>query len=122
MLTLLAEAEPQYRSLARTKLYLKTCKIPFSARFLEVNRGPQSSLLPLSKWHDHLADPTLAAAIMHRITTNYQRIELKSTTLSSNKPQQKLKIAMFLETLPIASVWTEMGGLGSTDESESMHS
>ena len=40
-----------------------------------------ASQLPVSKWHEYFADPTLADAIMDRITTNSQRIELKGPSL-----------------------------------------
>ncbi|OHB67648.1 MAG: hypothetical protein A2Y76_13555 [Planctomycetes bacterium RBG_13_60_9] len=48
---------------------------------LEDRYGTRSTLmtrqLPPAKWHDHLADPTLADAICDRILHNAHRIMLK---------------------------------------------
>lgn len=49
-----------------------------------------ASQLPVSKWHEYLADPTLADAIMDRITTNAHRIELKGPSLRTKKSEEKL--------------------------------
>lgn len=49
-----------------------------------------ASQLPVSKWHEYLADPTLADAIMDRITHNAQRIELKGPSLRNKKSTEKL--------------------------------
>jgi DNA replication protein DnaC len=49
-----------------------------------------ASQLPVSKWHEYLADPTLADAIMDRITTNSQRIELKGPSLRNKKSKENL--------------------------------
>lgn len=36
-----------------------------------------TSQLPVSKWHEFIAEPTLADAIMDRLTAKAHRIELK---------------------------------------------
>ena len=52
---------------------------------LEDRCGTRSTLiasqLPTSKWHDHLADPTLADAILDRLIHNAHRIVLKGPSL-----------------------------------------
>lgn len=40
-----------------------------------------TSQLPVSKWHEHLNDPTLADAILDRIVHNAYRIELKGESM-----------------------------------------
>lgn len=40
-----------------------------------------TSQLPVSKWHSYFNDPTLADAILDRLTANAQRIELKGESL-----------------------------------------
>jgi DNA replication protein DnaC len=40
-----------------------------------------ASQLPVSEWHNYLGEPTLADAIMDRITANAHRIELKGNSL-----------------------------------------
>lgn len=47
------------------------------------------SQLPVANWYDYLADPTLADAIMDRVTTNAQRIELKGPSLRNKKSSEK---------------------------------
>jgi DNA replication protein DnaC len=39
-----------------------------------------TSQLPVSKWHEYLAEPTLADAIMDRLTARAHRIELKGSS------------------------------------------
>jgi len=46
-----------------------------------------ASQLPVAKWHEYLGDPTLADAIMDRITTNAHRFELKGPSLRTKKSQ-----------------------------------
>lgn len=36
-----------------------------------------TSQMPVSKWHEQIADPTLADGILDRIVHNAQRIEMK---------------------------------------------
>ena len=40
-----------------------------------------TSQLPVNKWHEYLNDPTLADAIMDRLTAKAVRIELKGESL-----------------------------------------
>ena len=39
------------------------------------------SQLPIGKWHEYIADGTLADAILDRLTAHYHRIELKGPSL-----------------------------------------
>jgi DNA replication protein DnaC len=43
------------------------------------------SQLPVAKWHEYLDDPTLADAIMDRLTAHAQRIDLKGKSLRHDK-------------------------------------
>lgn len=45
-----------------------------------------TSQLPVSKWYDYINDPTLADAILDRLTANAHRIELKGESLRRKKP------------------------------------
>jgi DNA replication protein DnaC len=40
-----------------------------------------ASQLPINKWHDYIAEPTLADAIMDRLMANAHRLELKGESL-----------------------------------------
>ncbi|MCF0212767.1 MAG: ATP-binding protein [Bacteroidales bacterium] len=40
-----------------------------------------TSQLPVAKWYDYIAEPTLADAIMDRLTANANRIELKGESM-----------------------------------------
>ncbi|NJN28413.1 MAG: ATP-binding protein [Cyclobacteriaceae bacterium] len=44
-----------------------------------------ASQLPVLKWHEYLGDPTLADAILDRLTANAQRIDLKGKSLRHDK-------------------------------------
>lgn len=44
-----------------------------------------ASQIPVARWHEYLGDPTLADAIMDRLTTNAQRIDLKGKSLRHDK-------------------------------------
>ena len=44
-----------------------------------------TSQLPVSKWHEYIQDPTLADAILDRMTANAHRIELKGESLRRKK-------------------------------------
>lgn len=44
-----------------------------------------TSQLPLPQWHDHLADPTLADAILDRLVHNAYKIELKGESMRKKK-------------------------------------
>jgi DNA replication protein DnaC len=44
-----------------------------------------TSQLPVSKWHEFLADPTLADAILDRIVHNSYRLELKGESMRKKK-------------------------------------
>ena len=40
-----------------------------------------SEKLPLKKWHPYINGPTIADAILDRLTANYSKIELKGKSL-----------------------------------------
>ena len=40
-----------------------------------------TSQLPVSKWHDYIGDPTLADAILDRITHKAHRLDLKGESM-----------------------------------------
>ena len=44
-----------------------------------------TSQLPVAKWHEYLADPTLADAILDRIVHNAYKIELKGESMRKKK-------------------------------------
>lgn len=44
-----------------------------------------TSQLPVAKWHEYINDPTLADAILDRLTANANRIELKGESLRRKK-------------------------------------
>lgn len=54
-------------------------------QLLEDRYGKKSiivtSQLPVAKWHEYLNDPTLADAILDRLTANAHRVELKGESL-----------------------------------------
>ena len=56
---------------------------------LEDRHGSRSSILtsqlPVEKWHDYLADPTIADALLDRVVHNAHRIKLKGP--SRRKPE-----------------------------------
>lgn len=58
-------------------------------QLLEDRYGKKSiiitSQLPVSKWYEHINDPTLADAIMDRLTANAHRIELKGESMRRKK-------------------------------------
>jgi DNA replication protein DnaC len=58
-------------------------------QLLEDRYGKKSiiitSQLPVSKWYENISDPTLADAIMDRMTANANRIELKGESLRRKK-------------------------------------
>jgi DNA replication protein DnaC len=47
-----------------------------------------ASQLPIAKWHEHLQEPTLADAIMDRLTSNAHKIELKGESLRKKSNQK----------------------------------
>lgn len=59
-------------------------------QLLEDRYGKKSiiitSQLPVAKWYEYINDPTLADAIMDRITANATRIELKGESRRRKKP------------------------------------
>jgi DNA replication protein DnaC len=62
-------------------------------QLLEDRYGKKSiiitSQLPVAKWHEYINDPTLADAILDRLTANAHRIELKGESLRRKKqPKQ----------------------------------
>jgi len=58
-------------------------------QLLEDRYGKKSiiitSQLPVAKWYEYINDPTLADAIMDRMTANAIRIELKGESLRRKK-------------------------------------
>lgn len=44
-----------------------------------------TSQLPVNKWHDYINEPTLADAILDRLTAHAHRIDLKGDSLRKNK-------------------------------------
>jgi len=58
-------------------------------QLLEDRYGKKSiivtSQLPVAKWHEYINDPTLADAILDRLTANAQRVELKGESLRRKK-------------------------------------
>lgn len=58
-------------------------------QLLEDRYGKKSiiitSQLPVAKWHDYINDPTLADAILDRLTADAHRIELKGESLRRKK-------------------------------------
>lgn len=44
-----------------------------------------TSQLPVAKWHDYIDEPTIADAILDRLTANAHRIELKGESLRRKK-------------------------------------
>ena len=62
-------------------------------QMLEDRYGKKSvmitSQLPVNKWHEYLGEPTLADAIMDRMTANAHKIELKGESLRRAKLNKK---------------------------------
>jgi DNA replication protein DnaC len=58
-------------------------------QLLEDRYGKKSiivtSQLPLAQWHEYINDPTLADAILDRLTANAHRVELKGESLRRKK-------------------------------------
>ena len=58
-------------------------------QLLEDRYGKKSiivtSQLPVAKWYEYINDPTLADAILDRLTANAHRIELKGESLRRKK-------------------------------------
>jgi len=58
-------------------------------QLLEDRYGKKSiivtSQLPVAKWYEYINDPTLADAILDRLTANAHRIELKGESLRRRK-------------------------------------
>jgi DNA replication protein DnaC len=44
-----------------------------------------ASQLPINKWYDYIGDPTLADAIMDRLISNANKIELKGDSLRQKR-------------------------------------
>ena len=44
-----------------------------------------ASQLPLAQWHEYIADPTLADAILDRLIANSNKMELKGKSLRHDK-------------------------------------
>jgi DNA replication protein DnaC len=58
-------------------------------QLLEDRYGKKSiivtSQLPIAKWHEYINDPTLADAILDRLTANAHRVELKGESMRRKK-------------------------------------
>jgi DNA replication protein DnaC len=58
-------------------------------QILEERHGKRSTLitsqLPVSKWHEYINEPTIADAIMDRLTADAHRVELKGESLRRKK-------------------------------------
>ena len=58
-------------------------------QLLEDRYGKKSiiitSQLPVAKWYEYINDPTLADAILDRLTANAHRLELKGESLRKRK-------------------------------------
>lgn len=63
-------------------------------QLLEDRYGKKSiiitSQLPVAKWHEYINDPTLADAILDRLTARAIRIELKGDSMRRKKQKQNL--------------------------------
>lgn len=63
-------------------------------QLLEDRYGKKSiiitSQLPIAKWYEYINDPTLADAILDRLTANSLRIDLKGESMRRKKQKQKL--------------------------------
>jgi DNA replication protein DnaC len=61
-------------------------------QLLEDRYGKKSfivtSQLPVAKWHEYIGDPTLADAILDRLTANAHRVELKGESMRRKKAKQ----------------------------------
>jgi DNA replication protein DnaC len=47
-----------------------------------------TSQLPLGKWHEWVADPTLADAVLDRLVHNAYKLDLKGPSRRKEKPSQ----------------------------------
>ena len=47
-----------------------------------------TSKLPVAKWYDYIKEPTLADAIMDRLTANARRIELKGESIRQKSKEK----------------------------------
>ena len=50
-----------------------------------------TSQLPVQHWHDYLAEPTLADAILDRIVHQSHRIALDGESLRKNPPEKRVR-------------------------------
>lgn len=61
-------------------------------QILEDRYGEKSTMLvsqlPIAQWHEAIGEPTLADAIMDRITTGAHRIELKGESMRKKTTQK----------------------------------
>lgn len=49
-----------------------------------------TSQYPVDTWHERVADPTVADAILDRLLNNAYTIELKGDSLRTKKPEEAL--------------------------------
>ncbi len=55
-----------------------------------------TSQLPAAKWHEYINDPTLADAILDRMTANAKRIELKGESLRRKRKSKSIALCVFI--------------------------
>lgn len=51
----------------------------------------KNAQLPIGKWHEYIAEPTLAYAIMDHLLTNAHRFEPKGESLRKKEPADTTK-------------------------------
>lgn len=76
-----------------------------------------TSQLPIAQWHESLGDPTLADAILDRLTHNAHRIELRGDSLRrSDQPRAQLDTATLGSETPRASSSTPSSGNSAAEK------
>jgi len=48
-------------------------------------RGPWGTRLPVSRWHEQIADPTIADGILDRLVHNAHRIEMRGESMRKKR-------------------------------------
>src|SRR5437870_3556570 len=93
---LLVDREIAWRDTRRLERLLKLAHLKFPNACVEDldDRTPGKSTiitsqLPVAHWHEYLAEPTLADAILDRLVHHSHRIDLKGETLRGNKTAHK---------------------------------
>ena len=52
---------------------------------LKIRSTILTSQLPVSRWHEHIGDPTLADGILARVVHNAHRIEMRGDSMRKNR-------------------------------------